>query len=43
LATLIAPSMFWSDSAKQFTRMSGSCTVQISAMSDSPVRLSMRT
>ena len=36
-----APSMPWSLSVKQSTRMSGRCTVQMSAMSLSPVRLSI--
>jgi hypothetical protein len=40
-ATDEAPSMPWSERVKQSTRTSGICTVQISAMSLSPVRLSM--
>ena len=41
LAIAAAPSMDWSFSVKQSTRMSGRCTVQMSAMSDSPVLLSI--
>lgn len=35
--------MLWSLRVKQTTRSSGICTVQISAVSDRPVRLSIST
>ncbi len=35
--------MLWLLRVKQTTRSSGICTVQISAMSESPVRLSIST
>ena len=43
LATSAAPSMPWVLSVKQSTSVSGSCTVQMSATSLSPVRLSIST
>ncbi|CAM5706895.1 hypothetical protein SBADM41S_08904 [Streptomyces badius] len=42
-ATEAAPSMDWSLRVKQSTSTSGRWTVQMSAMSLRPVRLSMRT
>jgi hypothetical protein len=38
-----APSMLWLLNVKQFTTVSGSVTVQMPALSLSPVRLSSRT
>ena len=43
LATLAAPSMPCVLSVKQSITMSGRCSVQISAISDSPVLLSIKT
>ena len=43
LATLAAPSMDWLLRVKHTASTSGSSIVQMSATSDSPVRLSMST